>query len=85
MLIMPILQFGQQKARDGYISNHALTSAVRLTVETNIMTSKSLLGLDTSIITLFSLSYHQYCGVDSGCPLPSELFFLVRKHPPRQY
>jgi len=85
MLIMPILQFGQQRARDGYISSHALTSTVRLTVETNIMTSKSLLGLDTSIITLFSLSYRQYCGVDSGCPLPSEWFFLARKHLPCQY
>jgi len=85
MLIMPILQFGQRRARDGYISSHALTSAVRLTVETNVMTSKSLLGLDTSIITLFSLSYRQYCGVDSGRPLPSEWFFLARKHPPHQY
>ena len=30
--------------RDGYLSNHVLVSVVRLTVETNLVTSKNLRG-----------------------------------------
>ena len=75
-----ILQLVQRRARDGRISNHALVSAVRLTIETNIMTSKSLPGLDTPIIALSSLSYGQYRRIASGRRLPSELFCLAREH-----
>ena len=70
--LTPILQLVQRRARDGRISNHALVSVVRLTVETNIMTSRSHPCPDASIQALFSLSYHQYRGVASGRSLPSE-------------
>jgi len=32
--------------RDGYLSDHVLVSIVRLTVETNLVTSKDLRGFD---------------------------------------
>ena len=78
--LTPILQLVQRRARDGRISNHALVSAVRLTIETNIMTSKSLPGPDTPIVTLSSLSYGQYRRIASGRRLPSESFCLAREH-----
>jgi len=41
-----LYHLAQQRARDGRISNHALVSVVRLTVETNIMTTTvSIIGL----------------------------------------
>lgn len=68
-----ILQLAQRRARDGRLSNHALVSVVRLTVETNIMTSKSLPSPDTtSMIALFSPSHRQCHSVANGCPFPSE-------------
>jgi len=70
--LTPILQLVQRRARDGRISNHALVSVVRVTIETNIMTSKSLPGPHTPIIALFSPSYRQYHRVASGRPFPSE-------------
>jgi len=39
--LTPIPQLIQRRARDGRLSTHALVSIVRLTIETNIMTSKS--------------------------------------------
>ena len=78
--LTPNLQLIQRRARDGRISNHALVSAVRLTIETNIMTSKSLPGPDTPIIALPSLSYGQYRRIASGRRLPSESFCLAREH-----
>ena len=41
---MPILQLRMVWAKDGYLSNHALVSIVRLTVESNLVTSKDLRG-----------------------------------------
>ena len=39
---MPILQLRRIWATDGKLSSHALVSIVRLTVETNLVTSKNL-------------------------------------------
>lgn len=39
--VTPIPQLIQRRAKEGRLSSHALVSIVRLTVETNIMTSKS--------------------------------------------
>ena len=39
---MLIPQLRRVWVRDGYLSNHVLVSVVRLTVETNLVTSKNL-------------------------------------------
>jgi hypothetical protein len=40
---MPILQLKKIWARDGSLSSHVFVSIVRLTIETNLVTSKDLL------------------------------------------
>jgi hypothetical protein len=43
---MPIPQLRRAWVREGNLSNHVLVSIVRLTVETNLVTSKNLPGID---------------------------------------
>ena len=43
---MLIPQLRKAWVREGNLSNHVLVSIVRLTVETNLVTSKNLLGID---------------------------------------
>lgn len=43
----PVAQLRKIWAKDGNLSSHVLVSIVRLTVETNLVTSKSLRVLDT--------------------------------------
>jgi hypothetical protein len=43
---MPIPQLRRVWTKDGNLSNHALVSIVRLTIETNLVTSKDLRGFD---------------------------------------
>jgi hypothetical protein len=62
---MLIPQLRRVWARDGYLSNHVLVSIVRLTVETNLVTSKDLRGIDVmmryprlTLVQPLSVSYH---------------------------
>ena len=64
---MLIPQLRRVWARDGFLKNHVLVNIVRLTVETNLVTSKDLLGRGTDVVMRFfrltlvqplSASYH---------------------------
>ena len=62
---MVIPQLRRVWAKDGYLSNHVLVMIVRLTVETNLVTSKDLRGVDVmmrfvrlTLVQPLSASYH---------------------------
>ena len=62
---MLIPQLRRVWAKDGCLSNHVLVMIVRLTVETNLVTSKDLRGVDVmmrfvrlTLVQPLSASYH---------------------------
>jgi hypothetical protein len=52
----PIPQLIQRRSKDGYLSSHALVSVVRLTVESNLMTSEPVPSPDPLILPLIFFS-----------------------------
>ena len=58
---------------DGNLSRHVLVRTVRLTVETNLVTSKGLRAIDI-IMALVSCSFShcQYRSIGNGCCVPRE-------------
>lgn len=75
--IPPNAQLAQRRGRDGRLGSHPLISIVRLTVETNLMTSKcpptSPRCPDASLpSTHISLSRRQYGIIADGRLIPGE-------------
>ena len=73
---MLIPQLRKIWVRDGNLNtSHVLVSIVRLTIETNLVTSTCLGVLDAIMCPLKvsrSFSYCQFCSIADGCPVSCE-------------
>ena len=70
-----ILQLRSVWTRHGHLSRHILVSIVRLTIETNLVTSKDVSWCSTSTLTSRLYSYCQHCSIVNGPPAPREWFY----------